>query len=351
MIKIPDGNAFYLRITGTISTDDYIENADFSVVRNLIVNFVRRGRDAQDYEVDEEGRVVADCDGSFARGVYGIEMRGTFCGLPWRFFEKDLFKIVDESETADEPTESINGVPVYDITIEVTFGGNAVTAAYVDNAIDAHNTDEESHPIILEEITGIQADVAEMQNQINSIIAADAAVSLSASPSLVYIGEQNAISLSASTDTTAESIEINGGNISSPVSGSGESLDASDSITPTGNTTYTATFVIAGITKTATKTVTAVYPIYYGAGADTDAATSVASIRTSPAGTYNVTVETDGSYIYFLVPSTMTINGATMNGFDFPLDAAESITKDGVAYKAYRSSNSIDAGTHSITIR
>ena len=78
--------------------------------------------------------------------------------------------------------------------------------------------------------------------------------------------------------------------------------------------------------------------------------TALSSAKTSPAGTYNVTVANDGEYIYFNVPSSMSISGATMGGFAFPLEAAQNKTIDGVSYKSYASSNTYDAGTLTIVI-
>ena len=93
-----------------------------------------------------------------------------------------------------------------------------------------------------------------------------------------------------------------------------------------------------------------VYPIYYGAGVAYTDATTKASARTTPAGTYNVTVASNGQYVWFVVPATMTISKATKGGFDFPLEAPQNITIEGIAYKAYRSSNTYDAGTEVITL-
>ena len=86
------------------------------------------------------------------------------------------------------------------------------------------------------------------------------------------------------------------------------------------------------------------------AGATYVEGTALTTPKTSPAGTYEVTVANDGEHIYFNVPSTMTINGATMGGFAFPLDAPVNKTIDGVSYKSYASSNTYDAGTLTIVI-
>lgn len=190
------------------------------------------------------------------------------------------------------------------------------------------------------------------QAQINQIvIGGNITVNLTASPSPIFVGTQQTISLSATISTAATTIRIKKGD-SVLATGSGTSLSASDTITPAsaGNTNYTAEFIIGGITKTASRSVAAVYPIRIGTGTEYVDGTPLTTPKTSPAGTYNVTVANDGEYVYFNVPSTMTINGATMGGFEFPLEAPASKTIGGVSYKSYRSSNTYDAGTLTIVI-
>ena len=190
------------------------------------------------------------------------------------------------------------------------------------------------------------------QAQINAIVLGGRITpSMGATPDVVLVNVQSSIALSALISTAVDSIKIKKGS-TVLATGSGTSLSGSDTITPsaTGDTTYTAEFVLGGLTKNATKKVTAVYPIKYGAGAAYTDATTQASARKTPAGTYNVTVSTAGSYVWFVVPATMTINKATKGGFDFPLESPENVTIGGVAYKAYRSSNTYDAGTEVITL-
>ena len=74
------------------------------------------------------------------------------------------------------------------------------------------------------------------------------------------------------------------------------------------------------------------------------------SINVSPAGTYIITTETNESYVFFVVPESMIINKATMNGFDFPLDSPQEVTIDYKSYKVYRSSSTYDAGILTIII-
>ena len=190
-----------------------------------------------------------------------------------------------------------------------------------------------------------------IQSQINAIVNDKAQVSLTASPSPVFVGVQSNISLAATTNTQATSIKIMKGS-TEIASGSGMSLNGSDTITPSaaGSTTYLADFTIAGLHKQATKNVVAVYPIKYGAGQAYTDAQNQASARTTPAGTYNVVVAQNEDYVFFVVPRTMNISSAEMSGFDFPLQAPVNVEIDGVEYKYYQSSNTYDAGTLTIVI-
>lgn len=198
----------------------------------------------------------------------------------------------------------------------------------------------------------LDSDLNMTQAQINQIVmSGNISVSLSASPSPIFVGSERTISVSATCSSAATSITIKKGD-TVIATGSGTSLSYSDTITPSsaGNTSYTAEFVIGGITKTASKSVAAVYPIRIGTGSSYVEGTALSSAKTSPAGTYNVTVANDGEYIYFNVPSSMSISGATMSGFAFPLEAAQNKSIDGVSYKSYASSNTYDAGTLTIVI-
>jgi hypothetical protein len=190
-----------------------------------------------------------------------------------------------------------------------------------------------------------------LQNQINAIINDKAVVSLAATPSPIFVGEEKIITLNATTDTEATSIKIKKGD-TEIASGSGFSLSGFDAITPSeaGDTTYTAEFTIAELQKVTRKNVVAVYPVYYGAGQVYGAAQEKASARISPAGTYNVTVLHEGDSVFFIIPATMSINKATMSGFEFPLQAPVNVTVDGVAYKSYQSGNTYNVGTLTIVI-
>lgn len=193
-----------------------------------------------------------------------------------------------------------------------------------------------------------------LQAQIDAIISDKATVSLTASTSTFIVGERT-FTITASTNTDAENIVIKqGSNIIA--TGSGKTIAQTITVTQetAGNIVYTAEFTFAGGNKrTVTTTVYFVNKVYVGSGAVyTDIITDATAVsaRRSPAGTYQVTVNNDAEYIFFIVPATMTINKATLSGFDFPLESPASVTIENVTYKSYSSSNTNDAGTYQIVI-
>jgi lysophospholipase L1-like esterase len=158
IIRIPDGNAFLLRVTGQIRTGDYTEDADFSVVTHMGVNFVRRGRIAQTFGLDSLGRIVIENSGNLAQGVYGVELYGYYHGEPWRNYQKNVFQIVNENANSDPGSDNEN-VLTYDVTFDVTFGGDGISAAFVEATVATHNGDQESHSDIREELDEKVSDV------------------------------------------------------------------------------------------------------------------------------------------------------------------------------------------------
>lgn len=226
---------------------------------------------------------------------------------------------------------------------------NPVQNKVVTEAINAKYT-KPADGIPTTDIT--DANLGMTQAQINQIvIGGNITANLTATPSPIFVGAERTINLSATCSVSATTIRIKKGD-TVIATGSGTSLSATDTITPAsaGNTAYTAEFVIGGITKTASRSVAAVYPIRIGTGASYVEGNAISTPKTSPAGTYNVTVANNGDHVYFNVPATMSINGATMGGFEFPLDAPVNKTINGVAYKSYGSSNTYDAGTLTIVI-
>lgn len=194
-----------------------------------------------------------------------------------------------------------------------------------------------------------QADVDEI-NQI--LFTQYTALTMSRTPASFEKGVETAVTLNWSTkfnnqEVTPDSIEVKKG---STVLTTDKTLKTiGDNVSDTQ--AYSMTAVIKGITKTASVTVNAYYPMYFGASAkDALASADVLAltkqpIKSSPAG--NVTVEVGANeYLWLCVPSTMTINSVKSGGFDVPMAAPVTVAVDGKGdYKCYRSAGPFAEGT------
>lgn len=194
-----------------------------------------------------------------------------------------------------------------------------------------------------------QADVDEI-NQI--LFTQYTALTMSRTPASFEKGVETAVTLNWSTkfnnqEITPDSIEVKKG---STVLTTDKTLKTiGDNVSDTQ--AYSMTAVIKGITKTASVTVNAYYPMYFGASAkDALASADVLAltkqpIKSSPAG--NVTVEVGANeYLWLCVPSTMTINSVKSGGFDVPMAAPVTVAVDGKGdYKCYRSAGPFAEGT------
>lgn len=263
-----------------------------------------------------------------------------------------LGRLDPEFENAAKPCtleEAVNACPPY-----IRRAGQMISF------LDSHNMKWKTYQCIgakdddWEDITLFEDHHQVLQDQIYAIVSDKAVVSLSASATTFIVGER-AFTLTASTNTNAESIVIKqGSNVIA--TGSGKTLAKSVTVNQAtaGNIGYTAEFTFAGGNeRTTSATIYFVNKIYVGSGAVyTDVASDsyAVSARRSPTGTYNVTVEQNGQYVFFIIPATMSITKATLSGFDFPLESPVSVTIEDVAYKSYRSSNTNDAGTYQIVI-
>lgn len=270
------------------------------------------------------------------------------------FFNVSVYlgRLDPEFENAAKPCtleEAINACPSY-----IRRAGQTISF------LDSNNMKWETYQYIgtedddWEDITLFENHPQVLQDQIDTIVSNTAIISLSVSATTFIMGERM-FTLTASTNTSAESIVIKqGSNIIATGSGNTLVQEVNVEQTTAGNIDYTAEFTFTGGNKKTTDvTIYFVNKIYVGSGAvytDVTTDTYAVSARRSPAGTYNVTVEQNGQYVFFVIPATMSITKATLSGFDFPLDAPVSETIDGVSYKVYRSSNTNDAGTYQIVI-
>lgn len=126
--------------------------------------------------------------------------------------------------------------------------------------------------------------------------------------------------------------------------------------TLTDTTDFSLSITYKGVNKTASARVNAYYPKYYGQSTKTTLTSSdilgftKQTISSSAAGSGSMNVS-EGNYVWFCVPSTMTINKVTSSGFDVPMEAPINVEVSGKGtYKCYRSSNTFKAGTFTYQI-
>lgn len=204
----------------------------------------------------------------------------------------------------------------------------------------------------------VNAKLVELQNEIAVINADKATFSLSRTSgnSLYFVGDTFTIKATATCSVSANTITIKCVNSTiasiqnAKIAMGSQTIDPTFSSVPT-TINFTAEAVIGSVKKSASFSVGLVNPMYVGAGAAYTAVVNDShkqSARTSASGTYNVTVASSGQYVFFVVPSSMTINKVTLSGFDFPLDAADTTSKSG--YKIYKSSNTYKAGAISLVV-
>lgn len=221
----------------------------------------------------------------------------------------------------------------------------------VDTALSTTSTNPVQNKIV-------NAELVKLQNEIATINADKATFSLSRTSgnSLYFVGDTFTIKATATCSVSANTIIIKCGNSTIASIQNAKTAIGSQAIDPTSSSTpttinFTAEAVIGSVKKTASFSVGLVNPMYVGAGAaytDVVKDSHKQSARTSASGTYNVTVASSGQHVFFVVPSSMTINKVTLSGFDFPLDAADTTSKSG--YKIYKSSNTYKAGAISLVV-
>lgn len=201
------------------------------------------------------------------------------------------------------------------------------------------------------------------QSQINEIVLADAIdVRLTASKDSSSTDDNIVVKLVASCSVNA-TITIKRGDEVVATANNVKTLNATHDFNPSTSTLldeYTAEFQIGDLVKTATANAGIIIAICGedwtdAQGVSPDAEDSY--IKTSPAGTYNVNVSkyisvaTPGPFhVYFIVPRSMNISGATMGGFEFPLESSVNSTFQGADCKYYESSNDYPSGVLTINI-
>jgi hypothetical protein len=189
-----------------------------------------------------------------------------------------------------------------------------------------------------------------LNDKIDDVTISDAKINLSTNPEVIFSNVQSSVSINSVIETNGNielhQISRNGTVIASYPS---KTLSVSDNVTSSQNVNYTSTIMINGKTKTESINLIVAGMIYYGTGsAPSDARTGYNTPKESPEGTYEVNVANNGDYIFFDIPSNMTVNSITVNGFILPYSIVGS-SRSG--YKCYKSNNTYDAGLIKVDIK
>lgn len=195
--------------------------------------------------------------------------------------------------------------------------------------------------------------IDDLQDQINNLHPGVIGVGIIANPNLIYDDSYSNVTITAkmNDNSIADKIEIK---IGDTIIGS-ENNVSELVITQilNGTTIIKAYAVQSGFDYDASTKVTGTKPYYIGSGTEYNDVVNNSckqNIKASPAGIYNVAINNNGDYVLFVVPNSMIVNKVTMNGFNFPIESPQIVQIEGNDYKAYRSSNTYDAGIITIVI-
>lgn len=200
--------------------------------------------------------------------------------------------------------------------------------------------------------------LGDLQDQIDEMRFGAETVSVTVSPSVVFVGDSTNFSITAKS-SKAMNIKINCSGILYNSAGKVTTYTAVTediSFLQANTSMINVEFVLNSNKKNVSASVTAVNKIYYGgAAAYTDLTNdehALATPKTSAGGNYQIQVAENGMYIFWIVPATMGINKALIDNNplgELPLtQTAQEV--GGVQYKVYKSNNAVMAGTYNITL-
>lgn len=209
---------------------------------------------------------------------------------------------------------------------------------------------------------------------------------LKVTPSIIEKGVDTQITINYNYQYAGESVTPDEVALSDSISGDlANTSFSADRVTPTetgwlytinDSDTFTLHVTYNGFSvprNSATGTVASVnayYRIYYGFDSaqtiinestgeiDMTNLTAAASIKSSPAGSYNNIVHDADGYFYLAVPATMKVSKITSGGFDVPFisvthttgNTSTNGTINNIPYALYRSEEEMNAGTFSCIV-
>lgn len=190
-----------------------------------------------------------------------------------------------------------------------------------------------------------------LQSQIDDIVAGDATVNLTVSPTVALADGNNKTFTFTATASKPAIVVFNDG---TPISFTGSTtfIESLSSATPISKS-YRAAFTINGVNKgTKTATIQLAWKVSsgYGTGDYTTAVlTEASTVKASPAGNYTINIGTMASHIFFRVQSSMTINKVeTVGAVTYAVAMDAPVTVNG--WKYYRSTSTFDAGTFTFKV-
>lgn len=205
------------------------------------------------------------------------------------------------------------------------------------------------------DLSGINNDIQDINEDIqdinNVLYSQHTKATITATPTIIEKGVNNSVTIKWESSFNGQVITPD----VTKVTGGGVILsntpNSSISRTVTNTVDFAVSITYKGITKTSAARVSAYYPKYYGYSTKTaltssdilDFTKQAISSNANGSGSMNVP---EGNYVWFCVPSDMTINKVTSSGFDVPMEAPINVViSDKDTYKCYRSSNTFKAGT------
>ena len=196
--------------------------------------------------------------------------------------------------------------------------------------------------------------IATLNGQV-SALSSGLKITTTLSPTVVYRGESSTVKVNTTlSDNTGnvEAAKMNAeilGNMQEVTGAKSKVFTFNNVVLSDDNTIVKTSANYNGMTLSAKNTLYARYPIYMGVGTNAqqvyDNLTNKQAAKTSAAGKYNATIESNGQFFYLLVPTDVTQPSSFYMNSPFAMAETTNATFGGIAYKVYRSANSYNAGT------
>lgn len=271
------------------------------------------------------------------------------------------------SGSVDTLREDLNELSAYTMNLVVNGDGGVVTgglskeeveeicsekiAEVVAGADTKYDTLKEIADWILSDETGAASmanDIANLKSQLNALTLG-AKATISSSKSMIYMGEDSEITITGKLvpdSLTPCEIYIYKDVLYGEIIATGITPTVTYTETISKKSTYAIKAVYNGTSYTATTTVNAYYPTYFGFGTNylNVMNNGTKALKSSAKGRYSETSTSDGVNYFILVPGGVTKPTTfTMGGAPFNMVSTEEFI-DGVAYTVFKSGSVFNNG-------